>query len=208
MTMLTIDFYFEFASPYSYIAAKRIAAIAAKYNGAVRWLPVDISKIWLRHDLIESYGRVRALKRNFIRKDSRMVAESHGIALAERGQRLADAKLAKLAVHYLNARNYDVGAAFCMVVWDRFFGQGIDISTEDQLFQAGHEYISMNELEMVCEDKAANAALDQANVAAHASGCFGVPWFVIDGEVFFGQDRLELIGWWLQRRGQALSLGQ
>jgi 2-hydroxychromene-2-carboxylate isomerase len=110
-------------------------------------------------------------------------------------------------VHYLNARDYTVGAAFGMVVWERFFGQGADISTEDQLVQAGHEYISLSELKMLREDKAANAALALASVAAHPSGCFGVPWFVVDGEVFFGQDRLELIDGWLQCRGQVPSSG-
>src|SRR4051794_8320384 len=114
--MSTIDFYFEFASPYSYVAAKGIAAIAAKHERTVRWLPVDIGRIWREHGVLDAYGKVRALKREFIWKDSRMVAASRGIAMAARGQPLADAGLARLAVHYLNAKNCAAGAAFGMAV--------------------------------------------------------------------------------------------
>jgi 2-hydroxychromene-2-carboxylate isomerase len=141
--MSTIDFYFEFAPPYSYVAAKGIAAIAAKHDRAVRRLPVDISKIWRRHGVLDAYGSVRALKREFIRKDSRMVAASRGIAMATHRRPLANAELARLAVHYLNARNCTDGAAFGMAAWDRFFEQGADISIEEELPEAGHEHISL-----------------------------------------------------------------
>lgn len=201
--MSTIDFYFEFASPYSYLAAKGVAAIAAKHSRIVRWLPVDIRTIWQGRNLLEAYGEVRALKRDFIRKDSRMVAASRGISMAARGRPLANATLARLAVHHLNARSYAAGASFGMAVWDRFFGQGADISTEEDLLQAGHAQISPGELRTVLQNEAARKAFEQANETAQASGCFGVPWFVVEGETFFGQDRLELIDWWLQRRGRA-----
>jgi 2-hydroxychromene-2-carboxylate isomerase len=133
------------------------------------------------------------------------VAASRGIPLAPHYHPSANAKLARLAVHYLNARNFSDGAAFGMAVWDRYFGHGADISTKEDLLQAGHEHISMSELGMARENEAAIAALDRANAAAEMSGCFGVPWFIVDGEAFFGQDRLELIDWWLERREPRLK---
>jgi len=40
-----IDFYYEFASPYSYIAAQRLPALAKAAQG-VRWRPIELRKVW------------------------------------------------------------------------------------------------------------------------------------------------------------------
>lgn len=72
---------------------------------------------------------------------------------------------------------------FGMAVWDRLFGHGADISIEEDLLQAGHKYISMSELRMALETRRPSR-VDRANAAAEASGCFGVPWFIVDGEAF------------------------
>jgi 2-hydroxychromene-2-carboxylate isomerase len=198
--MSSIDFYFEFGSPYSYIAAQCIGAVAAKHDRTVRWLPIDLGKIWRNRNVLEAYGAIRKLKGNFVFKDALMVAASRGIAMKRPVRGLSDTRLAKLVVHHLNAQGYDRGAAFGLAVWNRFFEDGVDISSEQDLLGAAGDQISLRDLQEAASSDLAANSFAQASEAAQASGCFGVPWIIVDDEPFFGQDRLELIDWWLQRR--------
>ena len=49
------------------------------------------------------------------------------------------------------------------------------------------------EIAVAAEDRQAASDLAAANRDAVAVGCFGVPWIVVDGETYFGQDRLQLL---------------
>ena len=49
-----IDFYYEFASPYSYIAAQRLPALAARLGRTVRWQPVDLGRIWATQGILDA----------------------------------------------------------------------------------------------------------------------------------------------------------
>ena len=95
--MKSIQFFFELASPYSYIASLQIESIAAKGERSVDWRPIEIEAVWSAQGVLEAYAAVRRVKRNYIAIDSRRCAATHGIALAKPVTSARATSLAKLA---------------------------------------------------------------------------------------------------------------
>lgn len=59
--------------------------------------------------------------------------------------------------------------------------------------------IGADEMMAAADDEAAAAAAMAATEAAIEVGAFGVPYMVVDGAPFWGQDRLAQLDWWLER---------
>jgi len=188
-----IDFYYEFASPYSYIAAQRLPALAAIVGRRVCWRPVELRKVWEAQGVLDAYGEIRKVKRGYIQADAGRVAADLGIAFKVPATFPPDTTLARLAVHGLAARNMDLAGVLTLNLWQRLWGEGGSISTEEDLVAAKPDGLELSELLAAAADPRARDGLDAANSDAIASSCFGVPWVVADGESYFGQDRLDLM---------------
>ncbi len=109
-----IDFYYEFASSYSYIAVQRLPALAAKAGKGVRWRPIELGKVWAAQGILDAYGAIRKAKRAYIMADVRRVAADLGIALTMPAVIPPDATLARLAVHGLDALRPGLGEALTL----------------------------------------------------------------------------------------------
>jgi 2-hydroxychromene-2-carboxylate isomerase len=53
--MPSIDVFFEFASPYSYLAAQELPALAARHGRPLRWRPIELAKVWSAQGVLEAY---------------------------------------------------------------------------------------------------------------------------------------------------------
>ena len=186
-----IDFYYEFASPYSYIAAQRLPAVAAQIGRTVRWRPIELQKVWAAQGILDAYGAIRKVKRGYILADARRVAADLGLAFTFPSVFPPDATLARLAVHGLTAREPGLCGVLTLNLWQRLWGEGGSISTQDDLVAAAPNGVDPDWLLAAADDPASRNSLDAANADAIASSCFGVPWLVADGEAYFGQDRLD-----------------
>lgn len=189
--MTPIRFYFEFASPYSYIASLEIEQVAARAGRSVEWCPIDIVSVWNAHGVLDAYLAIRRLKRPYIARDSMRCAELRGIAMARPTVPARDTATAKLAYWGLHNSDPRLAKRFLQVVWHRYFGDGHPIDGLADLAEAAVEIgLGAPEIQAAAAWAGARQALDQSNSDAVSSGCFGVPWFVVDGEPFFGHDRL------------------
>jgi len=103
--MNPIQFYFEFASPYSYIASLEIDELGRAAGREVEWLPIDISVVWAAHGVLDAYAAIRALKRRYIMRDAVRCARVRGVTLAAPSASARDASIAKLA--YWGLRDQD-----------------------------------------------------------------------------------------------------
>lgn len=190
--MASIQFFFTFGSPYSYIASLEIEKVAASAGRSVEWRPIELASVWTAHGVLDAYMAIRRLKRPYIMRDAVRCATMRGIALAMPSVPTQDTTIAKLA--YWGLRNVDPQLAkrFLQVVWRRYFGEGKPIDGLDDLANASAEIgLGAPEIQAAAAWAGARQAQDESNSDAVSSGCFGVPWFVTDGESFFGQDRLD-----------------
>jgi 2-hydroxychromene-2-carboxylate isomerase len=189
--MTQIRFYFEFASPYSYIASCSIEDIGRASGRQVLWLPIDIREVWTAHGVLDAYTAIRAVKRPYIMRDAVRCARKLGITLAPPSAPARDTSIAKLVYWGLRVDDELLAKRFLQAVWHRYFAEGGSIGDLEDLAQASLALgLDMNALRTAAQWAGAQQAQDACNVDAVGSGCFGVPWFVTDGESFFGHDRL------------------
>jgi|SRR5215510_4016182 len=72
--MPSIDVFFEFASPYSYLAAQELPALAARHGRPLRWRPIELRKVWGAQGVLEAYAAVRRVKAGYIMRDATRLA--------------------------------------------------------------------------------------------------------------------------------------
>lgn len=188
----TIDFFFEFASPYSYIAAQSLPALAARTGRTLRWRPIDMSQVWAELGVGEPYAAIRAIKRGYIVRDAARVAADRAIPFARPASFPPDATLGRLAVHGLALRDTAAAGALARAIWHRFWGEGSGIDTLDDIAAAAPD-LTREQIAAATESPDARTALDTAIADAIALKCFGIPWIVAEGESYFGQDRLDIL---------------
>jgi 2-hydroxychromene-2-carboxylate isomerase len=186
-----VKFFFEFASPYSYIASLEVDKVAASAGRSVEWSPIELAAVWEAHGVLEAYTAIRRLKRPYILRDTMRSAKARGITLARPSAPAIDTSLAKLAYWGLRHDDASLAKRFLQSVWRRYFGEGKPIGALNDLADASEEIgLGTRQIQVAAAWAGARQAQDRSNADAVRSGCFGVPWFIADGECFFGQDRL------------------
>lgn len=191
-----IDFYFDFSSPYGYLASTRIDALGARFGRQVRWHPILLGAVfkvsggaplttiplkgeYALHDMARSarlFDVPFRLPRRF------PIPTQHAARLTLWVQQADEAAAKRVAAALYRA----------------YFADDRDISNPD-----------------VCADVAAQIGLERATAEAGMNGTaakealktevdqaiarkvFGSPFVIVDGEPFWGADRLEQVERWL-----------
>jgi 2-hydroxychromene-2-carboxylate isomerase len=187
----TIDVFFEFASPYSYLAAQELPALAARHGRPLQWRPIELAKVWAAQGVLEAYRAVRRVKAAYVMRDAARVAADRNLSFMP-FRSLPDATLARLVVHRLNRCAPAAAEPFAREVWRKLFAEGADIGSTGVLTGCLDPHLHP-EIESAQGNSQAAEDLEIANRDAVTSGCFGVPWIVADEEAYFGQDRLYLL---------------
>jgi 2-hydroxychromene-2-carboxylate isomerase len=198
MASKTLEFWYEFASPYSYIAAERIERLAEKAGIAVQWRPFVIGPILkLRPHNPSPTQDAPPAQKQYRRRDVERICLNQGIALYWPSTYPRNGLLAARV------------AQIADVSWQREFSRAVyranfveDREISDPAVIAGILTGLGQEIDAVMEAalSAANkAALAAAVDEAIAKGIFGAPSFVVDGELFWGNDRLEQAIAWARR---------
>lgn len=189
--MATIDYYFTSASPYVYLGHEEILSVAGRHNATLRPLPVDVASIWTVS------GHVATAKRPQMRQDYRIIdlkriAERRGLPLNVRPKfHPADPAMADLAAVALLAMG-ESPLGFMEKVFTGLWVREEDISDrvqiETYLTDLGFDAAAVIAKAESPESAATRKANSDAAVAALIPG---VPGYVLAGEPFFGQDRID-----------------
>jgi len=196
-----IDFYFDFSSPYGYLAAQKIEALAAKYGRAVDWHPVLLGVIFK-----ETGGApltMVPLKGDYSRRDFERSARFHGITGFRMPPKFPIASHAPARiVLWQKARDPAAAAKVAKALYRAFFTEGIDISDPDAAAAvAAKAGLDAAAARAAIDDPAVKDALKREVAEAMARGVFGSPFIVVDGEPFWGLDRLDQVERWLSTGG-------
>jgi len=196
-----IDFYFDFSSPYGYLASQKIDALAAKYGRAVDWRPVLLGAVFKETGMAPL--TTIPLKGDYSRRDFARSARFHGIANFNMPSKFPIASQAPARiVLWLKARDTASAVRVAKGLYRAYFAEGIDISNPDSAVAvAEKEGIDAGEARLAIDDPAIKDALKREVSEAIARGVFGSPYIVVDGEPFWGLDRLDQIERWLATGG-------
>lgn len=195
-----IDFYFDFSSPYGYLASTRIDGIAAKHGRRVLWRPFLLGaafKTTAQKPLVE-----QPLRGDYHRHDFARSARLFGVPF-----RLPDpfpfaAVAPSRAFYWLADRDPEKAKALARAVFHTAFGEGRAV-TSAEFVAALAEPIGVDRTGLLAAlaDPAVKQRLRTETDAAIARGAFGSPFIVVDGEPFWGSDRLDQVDRWLATGG-------
>jgi len=193
----SIDFHFDFSSPYSFLASEQIEALAARHGRSVAYKPLLLGVVFKASGsapLTEQYGPKASYSVHDFERSARFV----GVAYRHPSKFPIGAVAASRAVLSLQRDQPDRASAFVHAVFRAFFQQGRDISDVAEVARIAQEIgLDGPALLQAAQEPAIKDALRRRVEEAIALGVFGAPTIVVDGEVFWGNDRLPQIERWL-----------
>jgi 2-hydroxychromene-2-carboxylate isomerase/predicted thioesterase len=199
----SITFWFDFHSPWSYIAATRLPAIASRHGRPIRWVPIHVAR------LIETIGGRRPLEENpafvtWYTQDLADWAARAGLTIRYHPDFPLRPARALRAAHFAIERGR--GPAFVLGVMRAYWTLSLDISDPLVLAGIGAEAgLEPKEVEAATSDERLKAAVEDATRAAAERRVFGVPSFEAEGKLFFGNDRLEMLDEFLTHSGALIQ---
>jgi 2-hydroxychromene-2-carboxylate isomerase len=210
---LSVDLFFSFRSPYSYLALPKTLKLVADYDATVNLRPVYPLAVRVPGFFKQTNPQFA----RYVVLDSRRVAQHENIpfrfprpdpivqdmaTLDVTAHQPYIHRLTRLgAAAQLEGRSLAFADAISRVLWD---GSVKGWHEGDHLARAataaGFDLAAMDKT--VAADPDCFEAVIKGNEEAHAaSGHWGVPTFVFENEPFFGQDRIDLLIWRMESRG-------
>jgi 2-hydroxychromene-2-carboxylate isomerase len=198
-TPRTVTVYIDYKSPYAYLAKDLAYQLAEEFPGVtLDWLPYDLHLAeFMGAARVDDSGRVLEEQRTahqwrrvrYSYMDCRRQARKRGLTI--RGtQKIWDSTLALSGMLYAKRRGDDALRRYQDIVFERFWKRELDIEDPSViatvLAEAGVDaagFAAWNEGE-------GRAELARVGRDAEDNGVFGVPSFIVDGELFWGSEHL------------------
>ena len=201
-TPQAIDFYFDFSSPYGYFMSEKITALAEQHGRMVTWRPVLLFALLRAHGLPPPFEH--PVKLEYIVADFERTAKFLDIDYRLPKSFPVLTQHAARAFYLLNQIAPTTAVAFAQAVLRSYWREARDISDIDVIAQMVCDASSrLRQVEAVREQLRSDTAktlLQDAISEAVTKKVFGSPFVIIDGEPFFGVDRLPQIAALLARR--------
>jgi 2-hydroxychromene-2-carboxylate isomerase len=184
-----IKLYFDYKSPFAYLAKGEAYTLEDEYNVRIEWLPYVL-------DIPEALGDLQTRTQQQWRKirylymDARRWANKKGLTI-KGPQKIFDSSIA--AVGMLYAQQQGMFKAYHDRMYERFWTRAIDIEDRHAVASLLKEVGADAEgflAYLAGEGKAKLATIQQQ---AETDEVFGVPLFIVEGEVFWGHDRVPLL---------------
>ncbi len=193
-----IDFYFDFSSPYGYLAATKIDAIAAKHARDVMWRPILLGAVFKING--QQPLTTIALKGSYATHDMLRSARWFNVPFRMPGKFPINTVAPCRAYYWLYDKDAALAKKFARALYRAYFAEDRDISAVEITLEVATTLgIDRVALAVALNDPAVKERTKTEVDAAIERGVFGSPYIVIDGEPFWGADRLDQIERWLDK---------
>jgi 2-hydroxychromene-2-carboxylate isomerase len=195
-----IDFYFDFSSPYGYLASTRIEAIAARHARAVNWHPILLGAIFK----VTGGAPLPAvpLKGDYAKRDMLRCARLFGVPFRIPTRfPIATQAAARMTLWALGS-DAARGKALASALYGAYFADDADISNPEVCGDVARTcgYDRAQALGAIAEQAIKDRLKAEVDEAI-ARCVFGSPYVIVDGEPFWGADRLDQVDRWLATGG-------
>lgn len=187
---MTLEFWFEFGSTYSYPAAMRIEKLASSRGVSVSWRAFLLGPIFSAQGWKDSPFNLYAAKGRYMWRDLERVCQSDGIPFRRPSQFPRNGLLAaRIACWYSGASWVP---EFARAVYCANFQHDVDISDASVVSRCISS-TGQNPVEVLAQAQSpeSKAKLRAQSEEAVKLGIFGAPFFIVGREHFWGNDRLE-----------------
>jgi len=193
-----IDFWFDFSSPYAYIAANQIDDIAEDHGRAVRWRPFLLGPVMKQSGNVPLFDQ--PLKGDYLRHDLPRFCRLYGLDYAL-PSKFPIAALAPSRAFYWIA-DAQKAKDFALACFDAFYTEDRDITDPDVCAALADDVgVDGAALKEAIQTDAVKERVKQAVAEAIAAGVCGSPFFIVDDQKFWGADRLWMLEEWLESGG-------
>lgn len=200
-----IDFYFDLSSPYGYLLAEKIDAVAARHGRRVRWHPILLGIVFQHtgsRPPSDGTGTGTSAKAKYISADFGRSARFLGIPYTPPSRFPLPTQAAARAFYWLHDRDCAQARQFAQAIYRAYFVDDLDISSPDTVLAIAEKHgVDRAALAAALQTPELKARLKDECAQALAAGVFGSPHVIVDGEPFFGADRLPQIERWLETGG-------
>jgi 2-hydroxychromene-2-carboxylate isomerase len=186
----SIDFYFDFSSPYGYLASHKIEALAAKYSRGVTWRPMLLGVAFKA----TGSGPLPSipLKGDYAKRDFLRSARFLGVPF-RMPEPFPVSTVAACRAFY-SLKDPQEQLLLAKALFHAYFVDNVNIGEPSQVLKIANSLGLQPEIDSQTVKDKTRAEVD----AALAKGVFGSPYIVIDGEPFWGVDRFDQIERWLE----------
>lgn len=200
MTTRALDFYFDFMSPFAYLAFQKVPGLCRKFGLEFRPHVANLPRLKLLAGNTGPANVTIPLKLRYLRTDLDRWATIYDVPLVF-PKSLASEALNKA---FLFAADQGEGEAFIRAAWARVWGEGDDPADPALLDELAQRF-GWNPSTLatwVASPESANS-YDAETHAAHEAGVFGTPTMIIGDEIWWGNDRLAFMEEALQSERRA-----
>ena len=190
MPTRAITVYTDYKSPYAYLAVRPAYALEVEYDVRLNWLPYTLNiPLYLGNVDDRNDHQWRRVRYSYM--DARRLANRVGLVV--RGpKKIFDSSLAGIGL--LFAKREGVFRRYNDIVFARFWKRELDIEDPQALKSRARRGGRRHLFVPRATSKAkGGTSIDHVIAEAHDLGVFGVPMFVLDGELFWGGDRIDLL---------------
>ncbi len=195
-----IEFYFDFSSPYGYLASEKIDDLAARHGRKVKWRPILLGVVFKQTG--GAPLTTLPLKGEYSLHDFSRSARFLDVPYTNPETFPINTMHAARAYYWLHEQDCEAARAFAHSVYRAYFRDGRDISDVAVVLELATRHgADRATLAEALNSAALKERLKAECDAALAKGVFGSPYISVDGEPFFGADRLPQIERWLATGG-------
>lgn len=195
-----VEFWFDFSSPYSYIASERIDELVARHGRKVKWRPIMLGAAFKASGL--PFLVNVPLKGEYSKRDFDRSARYLGVPYSFPPKFPVTTLAAARGYYWLHGQDCAKAREFAHAVFRAYWVEGRDIGELPVVLEIADTLgIAVDAYTAAIATPEIKDRLKQETDAAIAKGMFGAPYFMVDGEPFWGADRLPQIDKWLATGG-------
>lgn len=195
-----LEFYFDFSSPYGYLASEKIDVLAQRFGRQVKWRPILLGVVFRETGAVPLTEA--PLKGEYSLRDFARSARYLGVPYTHPARFPLATQHAARTYYWLHEKDCAMARAFAHTTFRSLYIDGCDISdlsvVLDLACRQGADYNALSE---ALAGPSVKERLKGECEAAIRKGVFGSPYIIVDGEPFFGVDRLPQIELWLEKGG-------
>jgi 2-hydroxychromene-2-carboxylate isomerase len=195
-----IEFWFDFSSPYGYVASELIEDVAARHGRGVNWHPILLGPIFKAVGTAPLVGM--PIKGEYSKRDFARMARYHKVPFRLPEKFPVGTQVAARAFYLVADRDPAVAKAFARRVYRAYFAEGRDVADPAVVMElaaaAGADTAALAE---PLKGEAIKERVRAEVEAAMKAGVFGSPYFIVDGEPFWGVDRIPVMEEWIRTGG-------
>ena len=186
----SFEFYFDFISPYSFLAHKQIRKLEKKNSIKIKYKPILLGGLHNLHN-IKAPAFIPA-KAKFMIRDCKMIAEKNGVKF--KFNSYFPVKTVNLMRGVFIAEEDDFKSFYIDNMFDSIWQNGFNMNDQN-IIDKILKNIQVNPKTFFLRSTTQNIKekLKNNKNEAYEKGIFGAPLFLINNKIFWGQDRLEFV---------------